>query len=71
MRNVKNVTVGFVVERLYGRFYDPINKIEGEGEIKEPCIPIGNVERKRFHVYYKVPKSAVEETGERFKEIEI
>lgn len=64
MKNYKNVTVSWREERHRGRYYDPVNKIEGEGDIPVGCVPIGEVETFAVKVKYRISKLDVKLHGE-------
>lgn len=64
MKHYKNITVSWSEERQRGRYYDPVNKTEGDGEIPEGCVPIGDTEAYTVKLKYRIAKTDVKLHGE-------
>lgn len=63
MRKYKDVTVTFNDPQTIGRYYDPVNKREGNGAIPEGCVPIEEPRVVALKRKFKISKADVEKYG--------
>lgn len=63
MRYYKDVRVSWNEYTEYGRYYDPVEKVEKEGEIPPQGLKIGSTVIKKNRVTYKLSKEIVKENG--------
>lgn len=63
MKNYKNTNVSWNEYKRTGRYYDPVEKIEKEGEIPPHGLIIGDPDILKFRVTYRVSREAVKEIG--------
>lgn len=63
MRNVKYVTVRWTDRILSGHYYDPAEKVEGDGDIVENRIPLGDTTVRTVKRVYKIDKDVIRKYG--------